>query len=63
MPKGRLRAEPADVRLIIHDSIPVPPLDVPTIDDARGLADRVQGVIARTVDTLQNDTIAGSACM
>ena len=38
MPKGRLRTEPADVRLIVHDPIPAPSLDRPTVRDARDLA-------------------------
>ena len=53
MPKGRLRTEPADVRLIVHDPIQPPAIDVPTVHDAKDLADRVHAVVARTVDTLQ----------
>ena len=66
MPKGRLRTEPADVRLVIHDPIAAPALEapaIPSIDDARRLADRVHAIVARTVDTLQNDTIADPTCM
>src|SRR5436190_9360395 len=33
MPKGRLRTEPADVTLVIHDPIQPPSLDAPTIHD------------------------------
>jgi len=58
MPKGRLRTEPADVRLIVHDPIQPPALDDPTAQDAKALADRVHDVVARTVDTLQNCRIA-----
>ena len=54
MPKGRLRTEPADVRLVVHDPIQPPALDDPTTADAKALADRVRAVVARTVDTLQN---------
>jgi 1-acyl-sn-glycerol-3-phosphate acyltransferase len=57
MPKGRLRTEPADVGLIIHDPIQPPAIDAPTIHDARQLAQRVQAVVANTVDALQNDRI------
>jgi 1-acyl-sn-glycerol-3-phosphate acyltransferase len=49
MPKGRLRTEPADVRLIVHDPIPPPALEAPTIQDAKALADRVHDIVARSV--------------
>jgi 1-acyl-sn-glycerol-3-phosphate acyltransferase len=55
MPKGRLRTEPADVQLIVHDPIQPPALDAPTIQDAKALADRVHAVVAHTVETLQNE--------
>jgi 1-acyl-sn-glycerol-3-phosphate acyltransferase len=58
MPKGRLRTEPASVRLIVHDPIPAPALDVPTIHDARQLAERVQAIVARAVHARQ----FGAAC-
>jgi 1-acyl-sn-glycerol-3-phosphate acyltransferase len=53
MPKGRLRTEPADVGLIIHDPIQPPAIDAPTIHDARQLAERVRTVVANTVDARQ----------
>jgi 1-acyl-sn-glycerol-3-phosphate acyltransferase len=56
MPKGRLQTEPADVRLIVHDPIPAPPLDRPTVRDARALAARAQAVVAQTVERLQERT-------
>jgi 1-acyl-sn-glycerol-3-phosphate acyltransferase len=59
MPKGRLRTEPADVRLIIHDPIQPPLLDAPTVHDARQLAERVHAVIAETVERWQHCTMAG----
>jgi 1-acyl-sn-glycerol-3-phosphate acyltransferase len=49
MPKGRLRTEPADVRLVIHDPIPAPVLDHPTVEDARRLAARTHEIVKRTV--------------
>ncbi len=55
MPKGRLRTEPAAVRLVVHDPIQPPSLAAPTIHDAKLLADRVHGIVARTVAGLQND--------
>jgi len=58
MPKGRLRTEPADVRIIVHAPIQPPALDDPTTQDAKALADRVHAVVANTVDTLQNDRSA-----
>jgi hypothetical protein len=54
MPKGRLRTEPAFVRLIVHDPIEPPPIAAPTAQDAKALADRVHRVVADTVDKLQN---------
>ena len=59
MPKGRLRTEPADVRLIVHDPIQPPALNAPTIHDARQLAERVHAIVSDTVETLQNGRIAG----
>jgi hypothetical protein len=54
MPKGRLRTEPGEVRLVIHDPIRPPQLDAPTIHDAKILAGRAHDVVARTVASLQN---------
>ena len=49
MPKGRLRTEPADVTLIVHDPIQPPPLKTPTARDAKALADRAREVVAASV--------------
>lgn len=49
MPKGRLRTEPADVSLIVHDPIRPPALEAPTVHDARALAKRVHTIVAATV--------------
>jgi 1-acyl-sn-glycerol-3-phosphate acyltransferase len=57
MPKGRLRTEPADVRLIIHDPIQPPALTEPTIQDAKDLADRVHAIVRAAVDARQNGII------
>ncbi len=54
MPKGRLRTEPAHVRLVVHDPIQPPVIDEPTVHDAKALADRVHAIVADSVDTLQN---------
>jgi 1-acyl-sn-glycerol-3-phosphate acyltransferase len=54
MPKGRLRTEPARVRLVVHDPIRPPAIEVPAAPDAKALADRVHRVVADTVETLQN---------
>jgi 1-acyl-sn-glycerol-3-phosphate acyltransferase len=59
MPKGRLRTEPADVTLIVHEPIDPPALPAPTIQDAKVLADRVHRIVAQSVDELQNGRIAG----
>ena len=53
MPKGRLRTEPADVSLVIHDPIPAPTLVAPTVGDARALARRANTVVAATVEARQ----------
>jgi 1-acyl-sn-glycerol-3-phosphate acyltransferase len=57
MPKGRLRTEPADVRLIIHDPIQPAALSNPTIQDAKDLADRVHAIVSAAVDARQNGII------
>ena len=53
MPKGRLRTEPADVQLIVHDPIEPPALSTPTARDAKALADRVQAIVAGEVEHRQ----------
>src|SRR6185436_941355 len=53
MPKGRLRTEPADVRLIVHDPIQPPLVDAPTIQDAKRLAERVHAIVSAAVDERQ----------
>ena len=53
MPKGRLRTEPASVRLVIHDPIVSPALSAPTARDAKKLADRVRAVVSATVEARQ----------
>lgn len=57
MPKGRLRAEPAEVTLVVHDPIPAPALDAPTIHDARALAEQAHTVVATTIAKLQDGRI------
>ena len=49
MPKGRLRTEPADVTLVVHDPIQPPALDEPTVQDAKALADRVHDIVAAAI--------------
>lgn len=49
MPKGRLRTEPADVRLIVHDPIQPPALEAPTVRDAKALAARAHEIVAAAV--------------
>jgi 1-acyl-sn-glycerol-3-phosphate acyltransferase len=53
MPKGRLRTEPADVTLVVHDPIQPPRLDAPTVHDAKALADRVHGIVSAAVEQRQ----------
>ena len=50
MPKGRLRTEPADVVLVIHQPIPPPALEAPTVHDAKALAGRVHDIVAAAVE-------------
>jgi 1-acyl-sn-glycerol-3-phosphate acyltransferase len=49
MKKGRLRTEPGDVTLVIHDPIQPPALASPTPRDAKALADRIHDIVARAV--------------
>jgi 1-acyl-sn-glycerol-3-phosphate acyltransferase len=53
MPKGRLRTEPADVKVIIHDPIPAPQIQPPTVRDARALAARAHEIVAAAVEARQ----------
>jgi 1-acyl-sn-glycerol-3-phosphate acyltransferase len=53
MPKGRLRTEPAEVTLVVHQPIPVPVIDAPTPRDAKTLAERVRSVVTATVESRQ----------
>ena len=53
MPKGRLRTEPADVTLIVHDPIVPPAIDQPTPRDAKALADRIHAIVATAVEERQ----------
>jgi len=54
MPKGRLRTEPADVKLIVHDPIVPPAIDQPTVRDARALAVRAHDIVAAAVEARQS---------
>jgi 1-acyl-sn-glycerol-3-phosphate acyltransferase len=53
MPKGRLRTEPADVMLIVHDPIQPPALERPTARDAKALAERAHAVVSASVEARQ----------
>lgn len=61
MPKGRLRTEPATVRLIVHDPIPPPRIEAPTARDARALASRIHAIVAGTVEARQFEQTAPHA--
>ncbi len=61
MPKGRLRTEPANVRLILHDPISPPAISNPSARDAKTLADQVHAIVAATVEKLQNPPVL--SCM
>jgi 1-acyl-sn-glycerol-3-phosphate acyltransferase len=50
MQKGRLRTEPGDVTLVVHEPIAPPPgLSEPTVRDAKALATRVHAVVSAAV--------------
>jgi 1-acyl-sn-glycerol-3-phosphate acyltransferase len=53
MPKGRLRTEPGEVTLVVHDAIQPRALAAPTIQDAKALADQVHAIVASAVDQRQ----------
>ena len=53
MPKGRLRTEPAEVTLVVHDPIPPPALASPSVRDAKALADRAHEIVAAAVEQRQ----------
>jgi 1-acyl-sn-glycerol-3-phosphate acyltransferase len=59
MPKGRLRTEPANVQLVIHDPIVPPALSDPTARDAKALANRVHAIVSATVEARQFDGYHG----
>lgn len=60
MPKGRLRTEPAQVTLVVHDPIQPPALEAPTTNDAKLLAKRVHGIVAATVESHQFESARAS---
>jgi 1-acyl-sn-glycerol-3-phosphate acyltransferase len=49
MQKGRLRTEPGDVQLIVHEPIHPPRIEAPTVHDAKALAHRVQAIVESSV--------------
>jgi 1-acyl-sn-glycerol-3-phosphate acyltransferase len=55
MPKGRLRTEPGRVTLVVHEPIAPPPLDAPTVHDAKLFAKRAHAMVAATVESRQSD--------
>ena len=57
MPKNRLRTEPADVMLVVHDAIQPPALPAPTVRDAKALADRAQAIVSAAVESRQFATL------
>jgi 1-acyl-sn-glycerol-3-phosphate acyltransferase len=57
MPKGRLRTEPADVRLVVYDPIRTPATERPTVQDARALADRTYRIVAAAVHDAQTSSV------
>jgi 1-acyl-sn-glycerol-3-phosphate acyltransferase len=53
MPKGRLRTEPADVMVVVHEPIQPSALGTPTVHDARALAERSRRIVAAAVEHYQ----------
>ena len=53
MPKDRMRTEPADVTLIIHDPIQPPALEAPTPRDAKALAGQIHAIVSAAVEQRQ----------
>ena len=53
MPKDRLRTEPAEVALVVHDPIQPPAIESPTVQDAKALADRAHDIVAAAVERRQ----------
>jgi 1-acyl-sn-glycerol-3-phosphate acyltransferase len=53
MPKNRLRTEPADVTLVVHDPIAAPAIERPTARDAKRFADCAHAVVSETVEARQ----------
>ena len=57
MPKGRLRTEPADIALVVHEPIVPPVIAKPTIRDARTLADRTRAIVSGAVEQRQSTPV------
>jgi 1-acyl-sn-glycerol-3-phosphate acyltransferase len=45
MKKGRLMTCPGEARLVIHQPVPAPKIENPTVADARELASRIEGIV------------------
>lgn len=52
MKKGRLMTCPGHPRVVIHEPVPAPKIDNPTIADARELAARVEAIVRAGVESL-----------
>ena len=50
MQKGRLRTEPGNVELIVHDPIVPPVIASPGVRDAKRLADKVHDIVVAAVE-------------
>jgi 1-acyl-sn-glycerol-3-phosphate acyltransferase len=59
MPKGRLRTEPADVALVVHEPIPARSPGARTTSDAKALAEHVHAIVRSTVESRQRDEPTG----
>ncbi|HUR33907.1 MAG TPA: lysophospholipid acyltransferase family protein [Vicinamibacterales bacterium] len=59
MQKGRLRTEPGDVQLIVHDPIHPPAIEAPGVRDAKRLADQVHAIVSAAVAARTADQVSG----
>ena len=60
MQKGRLRTEPGNVELIVHDPIETPAMASPSVRDAKRLADRVHAMVVASVHARSGAAPAGA---
>ncbi|MCM3879490.1 MAG: 1-acyl-sn-glycerol-3-phosphate acyltransferase [Vicinamibacterales bacterium] len=55
MKKGRLMTCPGEPRLVVHEPVPAPTIENPSIADARELAARIEGIVRAGVEPIVDD--------